>query len=314
LKTVLRIYLFWLLLFSCLVPLTGTAVAGEKLVGVIMTGKSPYYTAMHDAFAASTKAWLPAGDSVKFILQRPFPDSIAMANAARKLIASEVDIIIAYGASAARAVLDEKSMIPVVYAGVYDPESALLAGAHITGVGYKIPISSLLRHLKTIKQIDSISVIYNSLEEDSVRQTKELEPLTLEQQILLKKIDIKSRRDLAEISSLKTTDGSFITGSSVVCQWLEDIMPAIVESGQPTVSVLPDHEESGIIITLAHNPAIQGKKAAEMAGRVLAGERPENISPELLRETELVFNLRAAKALDLKVPIKLIADATKVIR
>lgn len=293
----------------------GAASAGEKRVGVIMTGNSPYYSAMHDAFAASVAGRLPAGDTVRFLLQRPFPDSIALANAARKLIVADVDIIVAYGTPAIRAVLDEKSMIPVVYAGVYDPLPMAFKGANTTGCGYKLPISSLLRHLKTLKDIESLGVIYSSLEEDSVRQVAELESLARAQHIRLKSVDIRGRRDLADLASIKTSDASFITGSSVVSGWLEkDIMPLLQASGQATASVFPDLGATGIVITLAHNPSIQGRKAMEIAVRVLRGERPEAIPPEILSETELVFNLLEAKELGLKVPIKLIADATKVIR
>lgn len=314
-ETVKRTYLLCLLLFSFFFSLAGAAAAGEKQVGVIMTGKSHYYEAMHAAFTAALKGGAPGGNSFRFLLQRPFPDALALTNAARKLIAADVDLIVAYGAPAAQAVLNEKSAIPIVYAGVYDPASASLNRANISGCGFKIPVSSLLRHLKTIREIGTLSVIYSSLEDDSARQAKELDSLAEEQHIRLQKINIKNRMSPAEISSLKSSDGVFITGSSIASQWLaDDILPAIQESGQPSVSLLPDDDESGIVVTLSQNPVIQGEKAATIAARVLAGERPENIPPQVLRETELVFNIRAAKQLGLKVPIELIADATRVIR
>jgi len=313
LKTVRTIAIFFLLLSALLLP-TERVSAEETLIGVIMTGNSPYYSAMHDAFTDALNKRSAPQEKVRFILQRPFPDPIALSNAARKLIAADVDIIVAYGSPATLAVIDEKSRIPVVYAGVYDPAAINLKAANVTGCGYRIPLSSLLRYLKRLTDVSSLYVIYSSLEEDSVRQTKELSDLTRKQNLGLHEINIRTRGDLGEVANRKTGEGFFITCSSIVNQWLAEIMSSVKDNHRPSVAVIPDNNESGVIITLHQNPAAIGEKTAEMVSRVLHGERPEDIPPEILRETELVLNLREARDMGINVPIKIIAEATKVLR
>ena len=89
------------LLFLLFCPAT---LSAKMLVGVIMTADIPYYRSMHQSMFVALKQQLPPGEDVEFILQRPFPDPIAWSNAARKLIAIEVDLIVSYGAPATQAV------------------------------------------------------------------------------------------------------------------------------------------------------------------------------------------------------------------
>lgn len=288
--------------------------AGETRIGVVMSGNVPYYNEIHRELVTTLNNEMPSGEKFTIILQRPFPDPIALSNAARKLIATDVDLIIAYGSPATHAVLFEKSNIPVVYAGVYNPDGENFSGPKVTGCGYKVPISSLLRYLKNFKPITTLDVIYSSLEKDSVRQTEELAVLAAEQDIRLQKINIRSRMDIQTISLQDRGDAFFLTGSAVVFSYLDDLLAKTMELEHPLISVLPDHKEEGIILTLSHNPSIQGKKAAEMAARIIRGEQPSEIKPEVFRNSELVFNLREAKKMGLTIPINLIAEATRVIK
>lgn len=288
--------------------------AGSTLVGVIMTGNIPYYESMHKAFVEKLKHELPVGENIEFILQRPFPDPIAWSNAARKLIAIEVDLIVSYGAPATQAVLYEKSNIPIVYAGVYEPEEGNYKGALVTGCGYKVPLSSLLRYFKRIWDMKKLRVVYSSNEEDSVRQMTELNALAEQQNIDLARIDIRSHGDLRKLKSIGKNDAVYLTGSTLAHIWIEDILSLLWEKRVPAVGVFPDPDELGLLITLFQPPEQQGEKAAELAAKIIGGERVENIPPELLRATELVFNLNEANKLGIIFPLQLIVEATKVIK
>ncbi|HER63309.1 MAG TPA: hypothetical protein ENO11_04965 [Desulfobacteraceae bacterium] len=287
---------------------------GKVLVGVIMTGDIPYYGSMHEAFVGGLKKKLPADQDVQFILQRPFPDPIAWSNAARKLIALDVDLIVSYGAPATHAVLFEKSNIPVVYAGVYEPQASNLKGKSVTGCGYRVPLSSLLRYFKRIRDIKELRVVYSSTEEDTVRQMTELVNLAQQQNINPVRLDIRSHGDLKKLKSISTNDAVYVTGSSLAHIWIEDIVTALREKNVPAVGIFPDSNEAGMLITLFQPPGQQGETAAEIAAKIIGGEQAGNIAPELLRETELVFNLAEAKELGITFPIQLIIEATRVIK
>lgn len=309
LKRAARITL--VLTFVVCLPTTGFS---KMLVGVIMTADIPYYSEMHKSLAESLKSQLPAEEQVEFILQRPFPDPIAWSNAARKLIAIEVDLIISYGAPATQAVLYEKSEIPVVYVGVFDPAATKISGDHVTGCGYKIPLSSLLRYFKRIKDMKKLRLLYSSNEEDSVRQMVEVAKLSKEQNIPIARVDIRSHGDLRKLKGIGKNDAVYITGSALAHIWIEDILSLLWQKRVPSVDIFPDPAELGVLITLYQPSEQQGKKAAEIVAKIISGEKVENIPPEILRTTELVFNQSEGNKLGITFPLQLIVEATRVVK
>ncbi len=306
--------MFRLVLIFSLLLLSPALSSGEVLVGVIMTGKIPYYEAMHEAFVNGLKKKLPPGEEVEFILQRPFPDPIAWTNAARKLIAIEVDLIVSYGSPATHAVLFEKSDIPVIYAGIYDPASSGISEDSVTGSGYRVPLSSLLRYFKQVKDINKLWVVYSSTEEDSVRQMNELLVLAKQQRIDLSRADIRSHDDIKKLLKVNKDDAVYFTCSSLAHIWKKDILSLLRKKRTPAVDVFPDRNIDGMLITLYQPPEPQGEKAAGIAAKIINGAEPETIVPELLRKTELVFNLIEAKGLGVEMPMQLVVEATEVIR
>lgn len=309
-----RVSGYKLLLLLTLLLLLPAQSHAKVLVGVVMTGTIPYYEDMHRAFADELMQKLPPGEEVQYIVQRPFPDPIAWSNAARKLIALDVDLIVCYGGAATHAVLFEKSRIPVVYAGVYGPEEADVKGPNVTGSGYQIPLSSLLRYFKRIREIRKLRVLYSSTEGESVRQMTELAELTEQQNIEMIRVDIRSHDDLKKLKGFGRDDGVYVTGSALAHVWLIDILDVLKEKGVPAVGIFPDPGEEGMLITLFHPPDQQGEAAAGLASRIIRGEEAGTIAPVLLRNTELVFNLVEAKAIGITFPIQLIIEATRVIK
>jgi putative ABC transport system substrate-binding protein len=72
--------------------------------------------------------------------------------------------------------------------------------------------------------------------------------------------------------------------------------------------------ERGVILSLSPSPTEQGEAAARFAARLLRGDNPSSIPPEVPKLVELVLNLKEANALGMKVPMDLITDATRVIK
>ncbi|MBW2467415.1 MAG: hypothetical protein JRF02_08955, partial [Deltaproteobacteria bacterium] len=136
-------------------------VQAEKRIGVIMTGDIPYYGTMHETFVAEINKLYGDSEKIEIILQRPFPNPLSWSNAARKLIAFDVDLIVTYGSSATQAVIDEKSRIPLVYVGLYEPENVVLKTTNTTGCGFRVPLTSILRYFKRLKIFNNLGIIFS---------------------------------------------------------------------------------------------------------------------------------------------------------
>lgn len=307
-------HFFRLLLSLLFVLAAATQVHAVKQIGVIMSGDVPYYGAMHEAFVAGIKKRFAGEEKVEIILQRPFPNSISWSNAARKLIAFDVDLIVSYGLPATQAVLHEKSRIPVVFAGVYEPEHAAVAGRNVTGCGFRIPMSSIIRYLKGLKPIRTLGILFSGVEQDSLLQYETMKALAHQQNIKTSLIDIRLRADLNKKLQELQADAVFITGSSLAHLWLDDILPILRKQQIPAASIFPDDSQSGMVMTLFHPPRLQGEKAAEMAEHILLGAKPDTLRAATLRDTELVLDLVEARRLGITFPIHLLVEATKVIK
>jgi len=289
-----------------------SAAHAEKRIGVIMSGDIPYYGAIHETFIAGLTRRFAGTENIEIILQKPFPNSISWSNAARKLIAFDVDLIVTYGSSATRAVIHEKSRIPLVYAGLYEPDQAAVSAKNVTGCGFKVPLSSILRYFKRLKTVNTLGIVFSTLEEDSVRQYETMQRYTALQNVKTEKINIRSRDDLENLKTIKA-DAVFITGSAIVHLWLDYIMPHLIKEHIPVADIFPDDTESGLLMSLSQPPHSQGELAAEMAWQILSGTKPSDISPYTFRDTELVFNLVAARRFGIDFPIQLLIEATRVI-
>lgn len=284
-----------------------------KQIGVILTGDIPYYRAMHESFVAELNKRFSGAEKIEIIVQKPFPDPISWSNAARKLIAFDVDLIVSYGSPATQAIIHEKSNIPILYVGMYEPDQAGIAGKNITGCGFKVPLSSIIRYFKHLKPVNTLGIVFTSAEEDSVRQYKAMAALAAQQNIKTEKIDIGSYTDLNKLKA-GNPDAVFITGSSIAHLWIKDILSILKKRQIPTTDIFPDDSDAGLLITLSHPPLLQGKMAAEMASQLLLNKKPDAIPPYTSRDTELVYNLVEAKILGIIIPIDQLIEANRVIK
>jgi ABC-type uncharacterized transport system substrate-binding protein len=286
--------------------------SAENTIGVIMTGDIPYYQELHQAFMARLgREGISARTAV--IVQKPYPDAISLSNAARKLIATDVDIIVAYGTPAVLSVVNERTTIPMVYAAAYEPYMSQIKARNSTGITTKLSLSSLLRYLKGLTQISTLGVVYSGNEEDSLFQFREISKLAGQQGIRVNGVDLKRHQEAkAKLSGLKA-DAILITGSSVG----HLAMPAIREFARehkiPVGSFLLCREFHAVV-TLATNPVEQGEKAADKVIKILGGVSPEKIRVENAHDVELVFNFKEAVSMGWKMPMDLVTEATRLIK
>lgn len=301
--------LFAALLLFTVVP---AVQAAEKRIGVIMTGDIPYYREIHEDFVTELKKSAGA-EKAEIILQRPFPNSISWSNAARKLIAFDVDLIVTYGFPATQAVVDEKSHIPLVYAGLYEPDLVIKDHKDVTGCGFKVPLSSIVRYLKRLKTVNTLGIVYSSIEEDTLQQYKTIKNLAEQQDIQVQAINIRSQADVDKIAETNA-DAIFLTGSALVHLWLDNIIDILDGKMVPAADIFPDINESGVLMTLYQPAQNQGVTAADMAWRILQNEKPGEIEEKVFRDTELVLNMAEAKRIGIDFPIQLLIEATRVVK
>ena len=285
------------------------ASAAEKTVGVVMTGNIPYYREIHKAFTEGL-AIEGLGDTA-VILQTPSPDKMSWVNAVRKLISVGADIIVSYGAPVTLTAVTEVPDVPVVFAGVYDPQALGIPARNATGISSKVPVASLIKNLKSIANFSTLGVVYSEAEKDTVLQANDVRSFEGTYGYRSSRFNARKSEDIAKISRV---DALLLTTGCAVMQCVHTIIGAVRKAKIPTGATISGEEGSGIILTLSANPQEQGREAARTAARVLRGAKPSSIPFEQPKKIDLIINLKEANDMGLKIPFDLLTAATKVIK
>ncbi len=298
-------------LFSFFILFCIPTFAVEKTIGVIMTGDIHYYREIHKSFTEALSSEGLGPGNVEIILQKPVPEPMSWTNAARKLVALDVDAIVSYGTPAAMAAMNETSKIPVIFAAVYDPQEAGIRGKNVTGISSKVPVATLLKNLKSISNFSRLGVVFSNIEKDSVLQINEVKQLENNLQFKSFIFNIKKLGDSSKITNI---DALFLTTSCTVMQCVNDIIDIARKAKIPTATILGGEENSGVILTIAANPYEQGGEAAKLAAKVIKGTKPSDLPIEQSKKVDVIINLKEAADMGLKVPFDLLTSATKVIK
>jgi len=302
-------YTVLIFVFSLLAPFS--ALAADKTIGVIMTGSIPYYQDIHKGFILEIqKDPLFQEGKIDIILQKPAPQRTAWTNAARKLVSLDVDVIVSYGTPATLAVMEQTTSIPIVFASVYDYDSAGIKAGNITGVTSKVPVSTLLKNMKAIANSTKVGVVYSKIEKDTILQANDIKGLEDKNGFKTFFISAEKKEDSEKIKHVDT----LITTSCAAMTCVENYILLASKAKVPTASLIGGAEEKGIILTLSADPVEQGQKAAQKALEVVKGSSPSSIKIENPAKVNMIINMKAAKQLGLTLPFEVLTSATKVIK
>jgi putative tryptophan/tyrosine transport system substrate-binding protein len=304
----------WKLFTALLVLCASTALAADKTVGVIMSGNIGFYQEMHKAFVGALVKEGFDHRKVDTFLQMPSPDPLSWTNAARRLAVAEVNVLVTYGAPAALAAIREAKGIPIVFAGVYDPNAVGVSAKNVTGISCKASMTSLLKYFKKLVPFTRLAFVYSELEPDSARQADELTRLESQYGFQTVRMAVKRSEDAGKLVFAGRVDAVFISVSATVNEAIDVVVKSAHAAKIPTISQTGGTAEHGVILSLAPNATEQGAAAARFTARMLRGENPAALPAEFPKLVDLVLNLKEAGALGIKVPSDLISDATQVIK
>jgi putative ABC transport system substrate-binding protein len=293
------------LMFIMLMPWCPAQAAGE-MVGVIMTGDIKYYRDIHDAFIKGM-----SGMDVEVVVQKPTPEPMSWANAARKLVALDSDVIVSYGTPATLMTMKATSEIPIVFAAVYTPKAMKVTGKNATGISSTVPMRTIVEDLKTIKDFLRLGVIFNKSEKDTILQAREIKKLGTSMGF---KTVLFSVRKTVNSTMIKDIDALLLTASCAGMQCIKDVVSLARKDKVPTASAIKGGERTGVVLTIAAKPEEQGREAANMVKKVLGGTKVSDIPVMEPQKIDKIINVKEASAIGINVPSKILGSATEVIR
>jgi len=281
-------------------------------IGVIFSADIPQYRKIHATVMDELKRLGVDTGKLHIMEQKPYPDVVSWGNASRKLIAYDVDMIIAYGAGAAVEAVSETSSIPVVYASVYN-DIRRLRKKNVAGCSYRVSMSSFLRYLRKARDVHSIGVLYSPFEIDSRSQLEALRVLGKDLGMQVVPLAARNAREMETQLKLKEFDALFVTGSALANHEIELIHRICMKRKIPVLSLFEGTEEYAFL-TIAPDVEIIGKETARIVKGLLDEGRFGGTRHRLVTKTKVYFNLRLTNRLGLRIPVRLVTSADRVIR
>jgi len=215
--------------------------------------------------------------------------------------------------------------IPIVFTSGADPvRIGLVAsfnrpGGNVTGV-YLIGSETEAKRLEILHQLVpeavSIGVLANPTYPDADRELRALHDAA---GVLKLKVHSVRASTEPEIDAAFTTvaqdgaDALLVASDPFFSSRREQLVALAARYKLPAIYNQREFTETGGLISYGTDFAAGYRQAGNYVGKILNGEKPENLPVVQLTKLELVINLKTANALRLKIPPTLLATADEVI-
>ena len=223
---------------------------------------------------------------------------------ARKLRASNADIVLAVGIKAALAAKLEIVDIPIIYCMVLDPEKNGLNAPNMVGIMLEVPIDRQFKEMRSVLPgLKRLGVLYDpektgNLVEDARRVGKVFGVELIARQVHSEKeVPAALRGLIPQIDALwLIPDSTVLTEESI-----SFLLTTALDSNVPVIGFSSELVRSGALVGLSVNYEDVGRQAALLTRKIFSAQikAPATFPPEKLR---LALNLKTAKFLGLQIP------------
>ncbi|CAM4171524.1 ABC transporter substrate-binding protein [Paracidovorax anthurii] len=295
-----------------------------KSVAVTAIVEHPALDSIRDGVKASLKAaGYEEGKTLKWQYQSAQGNTGTAAQIARKFVGDQPDAIVAIATPSAQAVVAATKSVPVVFSAVTDPVAAKLVAnwepskTNVTGVS---DVLALDKQMELVRQVvpgaKRVGVVYNPGEANSAVVVKELKTLlpklgmTLVEAAAPRSVDVGA----AARSLVGKADVIYTGTDNNVVSAYEALVKVGQEAKLPLVAADTDSVKRGAIAAYGINYRDLGEQTGRMVVRILKGEKPGDIKPEISTKMELFVNPGAAEKQGVKLSDALVKSAAQVVR
>jgi len=245
---------------------------------------------------------------------------------AAELVSLNVDIFVAVVTQASLAVKHVAGTTPIVMVGVTDPVGAGLVdslarpGRNITGtssMGDDTVGKSLQLLMEVAPRVSRVAVLWNPA--NPVFQAQLLREAEVAAQALgsqLQPLEVRNPNELDRAFAAMTRQraGALLVLPDPMFNFhRQRIIELAARSRLPAMYGLREWAEAGGLVSYGADYTELSRRAATYVDRILKGAAPADLPVEPPTKFELVVNLKAAKALNLKIPQSVLLRADEVV-
>jgi putative ABC transport system substrate-binding protein len=235
------------------------------------------------------------------------------------------DIVVTGGAPGVRAAKMATATIPIVMSispdAVRDGLVASLArpGGNVTGMSIFVPelTGKRLELLKdTLPGLTRVATIWNSANAGNLRLLQDAQTAAKALGLALHSVGVREVAELetAFVSISRERAGALSVISDGFMFTNRNLVTALAARNRlPAIYPSSGYVEAGGLMSYGASLSAAHHRAAYFVHRILNGARPADLPVEQPTRFELVISLKAAKALDLKIPQSMFLRADRVI-
>jgi putative ABC transport system substrate-binding protein len=245
---------------------------------------------------------------------------------AADLVHREVSVIAATGTPAALAAKAATTTIPIVFETGSDPvlldlvASLNRPGGNVTGVA-QLAVEVAPKRLELLHELVPTARVIALLVDptdpaifEKTTQSVQAAARSLGLELLV--LNVSTERDLdavfANLIQLRA-DGLVISGGQFFNSRNKQIAARALQHTVPTIFPYRDFAAAGGLMSYGASIIDAYRLAGVYTGRVLKGEKPQDLPVQQATKIELIINLETAKALGITVPLSLSGRADEVI-
>ncbi len=245
---------------------------------------------------------------------------------ATSLVSLKVDVIVAAGATAARAAKGATTEIPIVFAGVVNPVATGLVAdtakpeGNVTGATTFAPLQAGAQ-IELLKEafpgLARIAVLGDSGAAPASFQTVEAAARSQGLQVQIIKVErgaaIPDFDGVFESSVNGDAQAVIVISTPVTTPHRRRIAEAATKHRMPLLSPR-EHADAGGLLSFGTGFSEATRRTAAFVDKILNGAKPGELPIETVRKDELVINLKTARELGVTLPSTLVSRATQVIQ
>jgi putative tryptophan/tyrosine transport system substrate-binding protein len=309
-------------------PLTAKAQQKLRRIGVlfVLSASDPENQARLAIFIQGLRdrGWTE-GHNIQFDVRYGDDHAQNIRLLAQELVRSAPDVIFVSGTSATRELHLATAVIPVVFVNAADPVAAGIIkslagpGSNITGFT-NVEMTTTGKWIQLLVEIapqtSQALLLLSSRVPTSALRLPVLESAAKSFGLNLTVRDVNSPVDIIraiDAASKQPNLGIVVFPSPVAGIHRETIISTVAERRIPAVYPYRYFAESGGLIAYGTDIREQCRQAAGYVDRIMKGTHPSDLATQQPSKFELVINLKTARALGLKVPPSLLANADEVI-
>jgi putative tryptophan/tyrosine transport system substrate-binding protein len=244
---------------------------------------------------------------------------------ARDLARRQVNVIFAVATPAALALKSTGTTIPIVFGISGDPVGTGLVASlgrpmgNITGAAHmNVEVApkrlELLHELLPSEKL--IGLLLNPTNPVSPSVSAAVSDAARALHVEVRVIEVRNDQELdrafADFGAMKI--GGLVIGSDPFFTSRAGKIGALALTAKmPAIYQYRDFVEGGGLMSYGGDNAVSYRRAGVYVGRILKGEKPENLPVQLSTKVELFLNLKSARQLGVAVPLSLSGRADEVI-